>query len=164
MFYTYLWLREDGTPYYVGKGHGKRAFVNHRKGNRLKPPRDKTLILVQYFESEEDAFFAEMFLIAAYGRKKNNTGCLGNLTEGGENPPKQDGNTFRRGTKASEETRKKQSEAKKGKEPWNKGTKGVMAAWNKGLTGVNNNQKGRSHTNESKIRMSASAKVRDPKK
>lgn len=34
----------------------------------------------------------------------------------------------------SEETRKKMSLARMGKTPWNKGTKGVMVAWNKGLT------------------------------
>ena len=33
----------------------------------------------------------------------------------------------------SEETRKKLSEAGKGRIPWNTGTKGIMKAWNKGL-------------------------------
>ncbi len=36
------------------------------------------------------------------------------------------------GRKRSEETRRKQSEARRGKEPWNKGKKGLMVAWNKG--------------------------------
>lgn len=88
MFYTYLWLREDGTPYYVGKGKGMRAY---RHGCPMvdvipewidKP--DTERIIVQEFESEKDAFFAEKFLISYYGRKDNGTGILKNLTDGGE--------------------------------------------------------------------------------
>jgi hypothetical protein len=76
-FYTYLWLREDGTPYYVGKGKGNRAI---RKGS----PTDLDRVLIQEFPCEADAFSAEKFLIAYYGRKDNGTGILRNLTDGGE--------------------------------------------------------------------------------
>lgn len=83
MFYTYLWLRDDGTPYYVGKGKGNRAFENtNRKVTRR--PKDRTRILIQEFPSEADAFAAEAFLIQYYGRKDLQTGCLQNRTSGGE--------------------------------------------------------------------------------
>ena len=39
------------------------------------------------------------------------------------------------GQKRSVETRRKQSEKKKGCIPWNKGKKGCQVAWNKGITG-----------------------------
>jgi len=82
MFYTYLWLREDGTPYYVGKGKGSRAFV--KESHRQSPPKDLNLIITQSWSSEDDAFEAETFLINFYGRKDIGTGVLRNLTNGGE--------------------------------------------------------------------------------
>ena len=81
-FYTYFWLREDGTPYYVGKGTKDRAFVRHRVGN----PPSKECILLQEHPSEKDAFEAEKFFIEYYGRIDLGTGCLRNLTDGGEGP------------------------------------------------------------------------------
>jgi len=39
----------------------------------------------------------------------------------------------RKGKRKTEEQKRKQSDSMKGKVPWNKGTKGVMVAWNKGL-------------------------------
>jgi hypothetical protein len=81
-YYTYLWLREDGTPYYVGKGKGKRAFTSQAHG--VKCPTDPAFILVQPHPSEADAFAAEMFLISYYGRADQKQGCLRNRTDGGE--------------------------------------------------------------------------------
>jgi len=81
-FYTYLWLRDDGTPYYAGKGKGNRAFT--KGSHRVKCPKDSSQIIVQEWLSEEDAFDAEKFLIAYYGRLDLGTGCLRNLTDGGE--------------------------------------------------------------------------------
>lgn len=83
-FYTYLWLREDGTVYYVGKGLGNRAYLKHRFGVMKPPTNDR--IVVQHFENEAGAFEAEKFLISLYGRKDLGTGCLVNLSDGGEGP------------------------------------------------------------------------------
>jgi len=103
-FYTYMWLREDGPPYYVGKGSGNRAFKKRRVGN---PPADR--VHIDYWPDEKTAFDAEKALIAKYGRKDNGTGCLSNLTDGGDSPPNH------RGKKRSAEWHRKQSKVKKGR-------------------------------------------------
>lgn len=84
LYYTYLWLREDGTPYYVGKGTWKEnKFVNQERAYRKGAPPTERIIL-QIHPTEEEAFFAERFLISFYGRINNSTGCLRNYTDGGE--------------------------------------------------------------------------------
>ncbi len=80
IFYTYLYLREDGTPFYVGKGPWKRIFSSQH--NVAVPPKER--ILIEPHVSEADAFEAEIFLIAYYGRKDLGTGCLYNFTDGGQ--------------------------------------------------------------------------------
>jgi hypothetical protein len=77
MFYTYLWLRQDGTPYYVGKGKGNRAY--RKAGHTVPCPKDRTHILMQYWESEDEAFAVEKWWIALFGRKDNSTGILRTL-------------------------------------------------------------------------------------
>ncbi len=81
-FYSYLWLLEDGTPYYAGKGSGRRAFKARQKS--VSPPKDRSLILVFPHASEAEAFDSEKAFIKWFGRKDNSTGCLCNLTDGGE--------------------------------------------------------------------------------
>ena len=42
-FYTYAYLREDRTPYYIGKGVGKR--INETYNRSSKKPKDKSKII-----------------------------------------------------------------------------------------------------------------------
>ncbi len=79
-YYVYHYLREDGTPYYVGKGKADRAYKPH---NVPVPPADR-IIFVARDLTESQALQLEIENIAFYGRKDNNTGILRNLTNGGE--------------------------------------------------------------------------------
>lgn len=96
-FYSYLWLRKDDSPYYVGKGSGRRAFK--KQGHSVNPPKDLTKIVIFPQDTEADAFESEMALIWLFGRKDLGTGCLRNLTAGGEG-----------GSNPSIEVRQKQAE------------------------------------------------------
>ena len=87
-YYTYAYLREDGTPYYIGKGKGNRAYKKHwrskSKGGFFSPPeRDRILILKRNLTNDQ-ANQHEIYMISVLGRKDNNTGILRNLTDGGE--------------------------------------------------------------------------------
>jgi len=80
-YYTYAYLREDGTPYYIGKGHGYR--INHPQRTVPLPPKERRLIL-KHFNNEVDAFKHEVYMIDVFGRKDLGTGILRNRTDGGE--------------------------------------------------------------------------------
>jgi len=102
-YYTYAYLREDKTPYYIGKGKESRIY---RKTRRIKPPKDKSrIIFLKQNLTEEEAFKHEIYMIDVFGRKDLGTGILHNRTDGGEGVS---------GRIMSQETRRKISEAQKG--------------------------------------------------
>jgi hypothetical protein len=87
MFYTYAYLREDGTPYYIGKG--KRNRLYDRRGENCIPPKDKSKIIkLKQNLTEDEAFKHEIYMISIFGKKCNGTGILMNIADGGNAPPK----------------------------------------------------------------------------
>ena len=103
-FYTYAYLREDGTPYYIGKGKGNR--INSGRSRRVHmPPKDRRIFLKRNL-TEEEALRHEVYMVFVLGRKEFGEGLLWNLTEGGEGTS---------GYKWTEEQRRQLSESSTGK-------------------------------------------------
>jgi hypothetical protein len=120
-YYTYAYLREDRTPYYIGKGKGNRAYGRRGKGE-IKPPKDKSRILILKKNlTEEKAFRHEVYMISVFGRKDLGTGILHNKTNGGDGSSglihsvetKIKIGKAQKGKIVSEETKRKLSEANK---------------------------------------------------
>jgi hypothetical protein len=110
IYYVYAYLREDFTPYYIGKGKDRRAYQEHKRSNGadLLPKDISRIVIIEENLSEESAFELEKTLILRYGRKDLGTGILQNMTEGGE------GNR-RFGWHHSDASKQKMSEYRKGK-------------------------------------------------
>lgn len=87
-FYIYLHCKPDGTPFYVGKGHGRRCMEftgrnNHHKNIIEKYGKEKIIIIKINKDSEESALRSEIRMIKIL----RNAGFeLANKSSGGESP------------------------------------------------------------------------------
>ena len=134
IYYIYAYIRKsNGTPYYIGKGNGRRAFKKH---GRIKVPKDKSKIIIMESNlSEVGALALERRYIRWYGRKDLGTGILRNMTDGGDGTA---------GAKLTSNHKRKISHAVKHR------PKEIIEKIRKATTGKNNPFYGKKHSEETK--------------
>src|SRR5271165_880147 len=99
IYYVYQYLKEDGTPYYIGMGHGSR--INDPHGD-IKVPKKEYRKFIQENMEEVDALRLERQLTENYGLIRDGSGILENKIHGGHASPR-----GMLGKKQKEETRLK---------------------------------------------------------
>lgn len=164
-FYVYIHKKPDGTPFYVGKGHGRRAYNFYSRSEwhkNIVAKYGKNNIIVEIIncDNESQAFDLEKIYIKQI---KNDGVCLVNLTDGGE------GST---GYKPTEETRRKLKKTQEQRAVLSALATGrkqsceTIAKKSKSMTGLKRsdefkqtqrkNSLGRKHSEEARAKISAS--------
>lgn len=155
-FYVYAHLRADGSPFYIGKGKGKRAYSKNRSTlwkrvvtKEFPETRFPTVAIVAKHLDETTAFEIEQFWIAALGRRDIHPyGTLVNHTDGGEGIS---------GLIHKEETKEKIRTKATGRKHSNDSIQKMSIAAS-ARTGEKNHFFGRTHSDESRKKISANSK------